>query len=855
MSLRHRASLTRFGVTLALLGLPSLAWADPRDDARRHFAGALEAAAAKDYQRAVDEFLAAYAAIPHASTAFNIARGYEDLDRPEDALFWYRRFQEMMPERAGDAAEAIRRVQATRQPETPPPPADAGDARSRLAALDAERAQLLERLGLQDTLPPEQVPPAPIPQDEVPPTTVEEVPAAPVAQAPAPTPAEPVEKEALLTNAYDKVIVTASRYSQDPLDAPASVTVISGDDIRMSGATNIADALRRAVGVDVMSMSSGVPYVGVRGFNSEMTNKVLWLVDGRPSALEFLATPMPVTLPVALEEIDRIEIIRGPGSATYGANAVTGVINIITRLPGEGPAAQVSIQGGLNNYMAASATSSGGFGPVTYRVSAGYNQEGRFEKEVDAIDPDGIIQGFKFDQNLGDQRVRASARFDTRFAEKGWASLSGGWSKGFTEYYSKAALGNFGLEGEIGHVRADVGYGPLHIRAVYSKEVGQTAPWLYSAGAARSTSAYVGDDIADVEIEGNFEARTGPVDHRIHVGGGIRYKVYRAGVFDQGFQIPRPEFHASVFGQYQLSYKWLQATASLRWDRHPLIDLASTVSPRGALVFRVADNTSIRTSAGTAFRAMNGLESYVNLELNTAADGYFVNFYGAATNPNGLTLRPERTTNVELGFRDESSAFHAIDGAVYWNRLTDVIDIGSVQPKLGTFVDNTSGYPFGEASWVNDGDTTYDAVGADIDLTLFPVDGLDIFANISIERIFGTSPQGNFLDESTPLIRGNLGVLYRAPFRMDFTLTGHYVGREVWRTPEFDSVGQVSLNVREIPDRFLLVARIAGRPVVKPELELAVTLWNPLGFGEGFREHPDGQIVAPRVYGSASIAF
>ena len=61
-----------------------------------------------------------------------------------------------------------------------------------------------------------------------------------------------------------------------------------------------------------------------------MVNKVLWLVDGRPIAWEFTASPLPVGIQVGVEEIDRIEVIRGPGSAIYGANAVTGVVNIIT---------------------------------------------------------------------------------------------------------------------------------------------------------------------------------------------------------------------------------------------------------------------------------------------------------------------------------------------------------------------------------------------------------------------------------------------------------------------------------------------------------------------------------------------
>jgi iron complex outermembrane receptor protein len=272
----------------------------------------------------------------------------------------------------------------------------------------------------------------------------------------------------------------------------------------------------------------------------------------------------------------------------------------------------------------------------------------------------------------------------------------------------------------------------------------------------------------------------------------------------------------------------------------------------------VAPSTTIRASAGTAYRAQNGLESYVNLDLNTAADGYFVAFQGSETDGDpDVGLDPERILAVELGARDESSAFHALDVAVYWNRVTDLIDIASVVPELRAYEPDGGGYPFGESSWFNT-QTVYDAVGGEADVTVFPVDGLDVYANVSVERIWGTTPGGeHFVDGSTALVRANAGVLYRAPFRMDFTLSAHYTSRQLWRVPTFDAGGQIIVEERETPDRVLLVARIAGRPVVKPEIELALTLWNPLGFADAtaFREHPDGQIVGPRLFGTVSAAF
>lgn len=869
---RARSTLRRLGVVaLASLALTQAAHADPKDDARRHFRAGLEAAAEGDYKTAVDDFLAAYAAIPHAATAFNIARGYEDLKAWDDAEYWYRRFQEMDPSRAKDAEDALARVAASRPKPTTVTgtgvdmsiPPDLEAAVRRLRDIDRARAALLvqiEGMGVdigpdegRTTVRDEPIVAAPDPDAAPPPEVPDDASSeADVADA---TTDDGAPREALLTDAYSRVVVSASRYEQDPLRSPSSITVLSGDDVRATGAIHIGDALRRVVGVDVMSMSPASPYVGIRGFNSEMTNKVLWLIDGRPATLEFLASPFPFTMPIGLEEIERIEIIRGPGSALYGANAVTGVVNIITRTPGEGPAATAEVSAGWNRFVRGSATASGHMGPVRYRIGAGYQQEGRFEKAIASIPDDGPIGGFRRDQDLAEQRFRGNARFDTTFADKGFLSLSGGYAQGFTEYYSKAALGNFALDGGVGNLRFDLGYGPIRTRVYWWRESGRTVPWLFSTGSGRFPDAFVEDDVVDVEVEGNIDRSTGPVRHQLQIGAGYRYKQYRAGVFDEGFQVPRIEHHASLFAQYQLSWEWLQATASLRWDRHPLIEASQTISPRGALVFQVAKHTTIRTSAGTAFRAMNGLESYVNLELPTTADGYYVNFYGAATSPDPLTLQPERIVSAEIGARDESSRFHRLDVAVYYNRVTKLIDIGDVEPTLSGFVEESDGYNFGAASWVNS-DVVYDSVGGEADLTFFPADGLDLFVNTSIQRIFATEPDGgSFVEGSTALARVNAGITYRSPVRLDVSLMAHYTSAQRWRTPSFDDRGGIAIGERDLPDRVLLVGQIMGRPLLKPNLELGVTVWNPLGFAESFREHPDGQKLGPRLFGTARVAF
>jgi iron complex outermembrane recepter protein len=127
-------------------------------------------------------------------------------------------------------------------------------------------------------------------------------------------------------------ITSASRKEQRAVDVAAAVFVITHEDIRRSGMTTLPDLLRLAPGVEVAQINSNKWAVSVRGFNGLRANKLLVLVDGRSVYNRIFSGVTWDTEDLALDDIDRIEVIRGPGAALWGANAVNGVINIITKL-------------------------------------------------------------------------------------------------------------------------------------------------------------------------------------------------------------------------------------------------------------------------------------------------------------------------------------------------------------------------------------------------------------------------------------------------------------------------------------------------------------------------------------------
>ena len=150
-------------------------------------------------------------------------------------------------------------------------------------------------------------------------------------------------------------VTTVSRRSQKLTEVAAAIFVITQDDIRRSGATSIPDALRMAPGVQVERVSTDKWAISIRGFNGIYANKLQVLMDGRSVYNPLFAGVLWEQQDTLMADIERIEVIRGPAATTWGANAVNGVINIITKksAPGVHEAAARSRRGGRGSRRAA----------------------------------------------------------------------------------------------------------------------------------------------------------------------------------------------------------------------------------------------------------------------------------------------------------------------------------------------------------------------------------------------------------------------------------------------------------------------------------------------------------------------
>lgn len=163
-------------------------------------------------------------------------------------------------------------------------------------------------------------------------------------------------------------VTTASKEPEEVWNTAAAIYVLTNDDIRRSGATTIPDALRLVPGVEVAQIDSDHWSVGIRGFGSEFSKSVLVLIDGRSVYSPLFSGVYWNVQNVMLQDVDRIEVIRGPGGTIWGANAVNGVINIITKPAKDTRGGLVSLSGGNVDQGTGAFRYGGGEGPLDFRV-------------------------------------------------------------------------------------------------------------------------------------------------------------------------------------------------------------------------------------------------------------------------------------------------------------------------------------------------------------------------------------------------------------------------------------------------------------------------------------------------------
>lgn len=199
-------------------------------------------------------------------------------------------------------------------------------------------------------------------------------------------------------------VMSVSKKDEKLSRTAAAIFVITSEDIRRSGATNIPDLLRMVPGMEVAQINANTWAVSARGFNGEFSSELLVLVDGRNVYLPTFGGVFWDVLDFPLEDIDRIEVIRGPGGSIWGANSAGGVINIITKKAGETKGAMV-VAGGGNLDQGFETTQYGSHvGNTDFRIFSKYSNQNHMPSLSGQNGGDGwhnLRGGFRTDTTLG----------------------------------------------------------------------------------------------------------------------------------------------------------------------------------------------------------------------------------------------------------------------------------------------------------------------------------------------------------------------------------------------------------------------------------------------------------------------
>ena len=864
---------------------PGTARADTRADAKRHFRDGMGLIAAGQLERGIAELKQAYAIKPHPDVLYDIAKAEVDLGNIPEALNYFRQYVATDPE----DKEQVQNVMARLQAAISSPQAQGGGAAAAqpAAGQTVDVQKLLAQL--QALIAQQQGQPAPAPAAKPPATPSKDK------SAPAAAPAEEDMFEAETISAksratareiaqelggshgeaasaediFEEQVVTASARSSSEAKTPASLTIISEEEIRMSGAATLPELLRRVPGIDVAEMNPSDTNISIRGFNRRVANKVLVLVDGRSVYQDFLGATLWPLLDVAVQDIARIEVIRGPGSALYGANAFAGVVNVITKIGDDAAGARAFMQAGDHGTFQGGVSTGGSSGKLLYRTTVAYDRADKWTKDVADGRVDITSQFAQPNRSREVERADMAATYDFG---KTQVRAGGGFDNFALEIVPLGALRTFGSEGQAGFARLEIDNGNTKLKAFYNALRMTSGPEYWPPGIPTINSP-IRSDVLDVSAQTGFDFKAAG-QHHLNVGAGYRYKGVTWGYLaPRSDNSPYQENHFNAFLQEEWDpTRKLSVIVSYRVDRDPLLYAKGVTagglvqSPRGTVLYEVKPEQVLRFTVGSAFREATFLESYADLFApipNQPALG--VRFQGSET------LRPEEMLQAELGYRGQLGNFQP-DLVVYAERVANLITDGALR-KPGDpsqAVDPATGqYVIGYTGFQNEPGHFF-GLGAELGGKYSPTDGVDLIANYSYEKMFACTPSGggtstctgdaNLANEVSATIGNtaqhkiNLTALWRTRSNFDLGMDLHFVSGVTWVEKSFDVTRDagVLFTPYVLPAYTLLNGRIGYR-WIKDKLDTGLAVYNLLG--EDHREHPFGNVIGRRVLFTAAGSF
>lgn len=399
----------------------------------------------------------------------------------------------------------------------------------------------------------------------------------------------------------ERVVVSASATGVDPIAAPAAVDVVKGTSLRQQAGDHLVDYLRRVPGINVVQFSARDTNIASRGSTGGINNTTAALVDDRTLYQDFLGFILWEFAPTDFSIVDRVEVVRGPASSVWGANAVGGVVHVFTLSPFETLGGKLTASLGTYDTRRLTAEESFLAGPWAVRVSGSLYEADAFDRPAtitnvfgETIDPDfGLIPDDEF-QDSGTEQPRLDVRAD--LGEDAPWILQAGYGR--TRGWIATGLGPFDVDPHtaLSYVQARYQGGP------YEGDVYLN----YFDGKAKNLINAIPFDFTSALTHASFRGSHG---------------VGTWGVFGWGLEVERTEYDLSIAPAGDLremgggfaevdarlaARLFLTAGARLDYFRH---SIGAVTSPRVALRFEVAHDQNLRIAAGQAYRAPSLIET------------------------------------------------------------------------------------------------------------------------------------------------------------------------------------------------------------------------------------------------------
>lgn len=475
------------------------------------------------------------------------------------------------------------------------------------------------------------------------------------AQDAAPPAEEPVDQ------VEEVVVVTASRTEQALAEAPSAISVLTARDIESIPADDLGDLLRNVPGVNVTQTSARDINLTARGSTNTLSTSQLVLLDGRSIYLDFFGFVMWDFLPVNFSEIKQIEAVRGPGSAVWGANAMTGVVNLITKRPKEMIGTSLLFGGGELGTMFGSVTHAGVSGNLGYKFSLGYYEQDAYDRPTFA--------GIPTFENQGTEQPKGDLRLDWDLNEETVLSFGAGYAG--TDGIIHTGIGPFDI---------DKGSNLSYFKSDWTRRAMRFGFFANSLEADSINLVSRGVNGQPLGFEFTTDTYNAEFSNTSVVG--------LSNILTYGANYRQSEFELEIAPQGEDKTEWgvflqdeILLGEKLRWliggrydEVDPLED--GVFTPRTSLLFSPTPSHTFRVSYNEAFRTPSVINSYLDATIlvGPPSGAFFVPATARGPELLGLELVEEHMTAYEVGYVGTYANGVTMTVAAYENETEDSID-------------------------------------------------------------------------------------------------------------------------------------------------------------------------------------